>query len=242
MSCDHANRQDEIKTAIQTGTDCRCRTDEAPKASSGRPSLRSTLMKPVQRRRRINASAHVTEPATTTPTTPKRKNNRRQRLRTDDGSPNPQSKLTDDLEKRLCGLIQKQLTLTDSCDLLEVNRTTVWEWRSLGQRDPASRYGQFERRITKAYAQAKSSLIRDIARHPDLKGKIFLLKNRYPTEYRDRVHQEIAGPEGAPIPVAANPFQVNIVMSGDPDPQFTIVDHSAHGTDTRPTAFKPGPT
>ena len=149
----------------------------------------------------------------------------------DDGRPNPQSKLTDILEEKLCALIQKQLTLTDACDVLEVNRTTVWEWRSLGQRDPESRYGQFERQITKAYALAKSSLIRDIARHPDLKGKIFLLKNRYPTEYRDRVCQEINGPEGAPIPVAANPFQVNIVLSGDPDPHFTIVDESGRTND-----------
>ena len=193
--------------------------------------MRSSVMKSVKRPKSIRATAPIIEPATTTPTTPKRKNNRRQRLRTDDGRPNPQSKLTDDLEKRLCGLIQKQLTLTDSCDLLEVNRTTVWEWRSLGQRDPASRYGQFERRITKAYALAKSRLIRDIARHPDLKGKIFLLKNRYPTEYRDRVYQEINGPEGAPIPVAANPFQVNIVLSGDPDPHFTIVDESGRTND-----------
>ena len=51
-------------------------------------------------------------------------------------------------------------------------------------------------------------MIRDIARHPDLKGKIFLLRNRYPTEYRDRVSQEIVGPEGAPIRVAANPSPV----------------------------------
>jgi hypothetical protein len=44
----------------------------------------------------------------------------------------------------------------DACDVLEVNRTTVWEWRNLGQQDPVSRYGQFERAITKAYALAKS--------------------------------------------------------------------------------------
>jgi hypothetical protein len=84
------------------------------------------------------------------------------------------------LEEKLCALIQKQLTLTDACDVLEVNRTTVWEWRSLGQRDPANRYGQFERRITKAYAMAKSSLIREIARHPDLKGKIFFAQEPLP--------------------------------------------------------------
>jgi hypothetical protein len=228
MSFDHANR-----TGRKLSSDPNRNRLPMPKqmkhAKPTEGDQASVCMKPVKRRRRTNATVHIAEPSTTTSTTPKGKNNRRQRLRRDDGRPNPNSKLTNASEEKLCGLVQNQLTLTDACDVLEINRTTVWEWRSLGQRDPDSRYGQFERAITKADALAKSSLIRAIARHPDLKGKIFLLKNRYPAEYRDRVYQEIAGPAGAPIPVAANPFQVNIVMSGDPEPKFTIVDHSARG-------------
>jgi hypothetical protein len=56
-----------------------------------------------------------------------------------------------------------------------------------------------------------------------------LLTNRYPAEYRQRVVQEVSGPSGAAIPVALstdeNPFNVKIVLSGDPNPVFKFVDH-----------------
>jgi hypothetical protein len=133
-------------------------------------------------------------------------------------------KLTDELEEEICKLIRGQMSLTDACAWVGISRVAVWEWRARGQAEPESRYGQFDRAIEKAYTVAKAYLIRGIAQHSDVKGKIFILKNRYPEEFRDRIVQEVSGPGGASVPVTlnVNPFEVKIVMSGEPE-QFKTV-------------------
>ena len=72
------------------------------------------------------------------------------------GQPNANSKLTDALQSELCGLIMNKATLEDAADYLGLNRTTIWEWRDRGRAEPESRYGAFERAVTKALAAAKS--------------------------------------------------------------------------------------
>jgi hypothetical protein len=133
-------------------------------------------------------------------------------------------KLTDELEEEICKLIRGQMTLTDACAWVGINRTCVWEWRTKGQAHPESRYGQFERAIEKAYMVAKAYLIRGVAQHPDVRGKLFILKNRYPDEFRDRIVQEMSGPNGAamPLQVTVNPFEIKIVMAGEPEAFRTI--------------------
>ena len=127
------------------------------------------------------------------------------------GQPNAHSKLTDQLESELCALITNKATLEDAADYLGINRTTIWEWRDRGRAEPESRYGAFERAVTKAFAAAKVHLIHDIANHQSVRGKMFLLCNRYPTEYRMHISTEVSGVGGAPI--AFDPtrkFTVNI--------------------------------
>jgi hypothetical protein len=134
-------------------------------------------------------------------------------------------KLTDEIEEEICKLIHGQMTLTDACQWVGISRAAVWEWRTKGQEDPSSRYGKFEQAVAKALLVAKAYLIRGVATHPDLKGKIFILKNRYPEEFRDRIIQEVSGPDGAPVPVQMNPFQVSIILAEDsnqPTPKFEI--------------------
>jgi hypothetical protein len=63
-------------------------------------------MKPVKRLRENKPTVHDASepkaaPAVTTPTTPKREKTRRQRLRSDDGWPNPNSKLTDNIGREI---------------------------------------------------------------------------------------------------------------------------------------------
>lgn len=136
-------------------------------------------------------------------------------------------KLNDDLQRKLCSYIANQLTMEDACDAAGINRSTVWEWRGRGQEDPASRFGEFEREITKALIAAKATLITKIATHPDLKGAIFLLKNRYPLEYKDRYSQELMGKDGNAIETntTLNPFVVNFTMPAPDETEFTTVNH-----------------
>jgi hypothetical protein len=142
------------------------------------------------------------------------------------GQPNAHSKLTDALQSELCGLIMNKATLEDAADYLGVNRTTIWEWRDRGRAQPETRYGAFERAVTKALAAAKVHLIHDIANHQSVRGKMFLLCNRYPTEYRMHISTEVSGPSGSPIPMDMGArFTVNVNCPPSPDePEEEIVD------------------
>jgi hypothetical protein len=133
-------------------------------------------------------------------------------------------KLTDEMEEEICKLIRGQMTLIDACAWVGIHRNVVWEWRAKGQADPESRYGQFERAIEKAYMVAKAYLIRGVAQHQDVKGKLFILKNRYPDEFRDRIVQEVSGPGGTAVPVdvTVNPFEIKIVLAGEAEPFRTV--------------------
>jgi transposase-like protein len=134
------------------------------------------------------------------------------------------SRLSDELEEELCKLLRGQMTLTDACQWIGVSRAAVWEWRTKGQEDPSTRYGRFERAIEKALTIAKAYLIRGVAQHNDVRGKIFLLKNRYPNEFRDRIVQELSGPNGTSVPVTMNinPFEIKIVLAGEPEKFQTV--------------------
>ena len=141
------------------------------------------------------------------------------------GQPNAHSKLTDELQNELCGLIMNKATLEDAADYLGVNRTTIWEWRDRGRAQPETRYGAFERAVTKALAAAKVHLIHDIANHQSVRGKMFLLCNRYPAEYRMHISTEVSGPGGTPIPVQnSGKFTVNVNCSASLDEEEEIVD------------------
>jgi hypothetical protein len=137
------------------------------------------------------------------------------------------SKLTDEIEEEFCRLVRNQMSLVDACQWVGLNKVTVWEWRARGSREPETRYGQFYRAVDKALMVAKAYLIHGIAQASDVKGKIFILKNRYPEEFRDRIIQELSGPEGAPIPVQMNPFQVTIIcqQEGQTEPDWKLREH-----------------
>jgi hypothetical protein len=176
---------------------------------------------PIPRQSIASQAALPEAPIATSPTPkgPPWRKRKAKRIRLAPGQAHPHGKLNDELERQFCSLIMNQAKIEDAADCLGVHRTTVHTWRALGREQPESRYGQFEEAVSKAMALAKVSLIRDIAVHPDIRGKMFILKNRYPEEYRDRLVQEMSGPDGAPIPVAANPFKVEITLATNPDEQ-----------------------
>ncbi len=106
-------------------------------------------------------------------------------------------------------------TLEDAADYLGVNRTTIWEWRDRGRAQPETRYSAFERAVTKALAAAKVHLIHNIASHQSVRGKMFLLCTRYPSEYRMHISAEVSGPGSMPIPVQNSArFTVNVNCPG----------------------------
>ncbi len=81
-----------------------------------------------------------------------------------------------------------------------VDQSTVWRWR---QADP-----EFDAEVNKAISmvdEIRYVAVEDAAFRQILRGEaapaviIFWLKNRAPHRWRDRVHQELTGPAGAPL-------------------------------------------
>lgn len=117
------------------------------------------------------------------------------------------------LTKELCELIRQQATLEDSAAKCHIGRETIWEWRTRGQQNEHPCYVAFEEAIGEALIDAKQTLIVGIATDRDIKGKLFLLKNRYPAEYRDRIVQEVSGPDGSPLLATENSFNVVLELN-----------------------------
>ena len=62
-------------------------------------------------------------------------------------------------------------------------------------------------------------MVAGIAEDKDIRGKLFLLKNRYPKEYRDRIVQELTGVEGTPLILSENTFQVVLELDARDEPE-----------------------
>jgi hypothetical protein len=153
------------------------------------------------------------------------------------GQPNYRSKLDDEIEEKICGLIRVGLSDQDAGRLAGISRETIWDWKCRGEAEPESRYGRFLEKIQEAVIHREAHHLNFISRDNDWKARRWLLCNWHPDRYRDRIIQELSGPEGAPIPVAANPFAVTVVLATDPEatqPEFTVREHAKNGNGERP--------
>ena len=75
-----------------------------------------------------------------------------------------------------------------------------------------------------AVAACKADVITKILRCDDWRAWRFWLINN--SEYKsEHVRSEVSGPEGNPIPVQFNPFQVQFMLAGDPNVTFSTIDH-----------------
>jgi len=151
-----------------------------------------------------------------------------QRLHLLPGQPHPQSKLTTLLTEQFCELIKVHATILDAGDALGVHRQTILDWRRRGQAGEPF-YVDFEAAVSKAMAEEKIDLIRQLMVDKDIKGKLHILKSRWREEYGDHVAQELSGPDGTPIPMAVQSFNVVLEMhqpSADAanEPQFRVVN------------------
>jgi hypothetical protein len=77
---------------------------------------------------------------------------------------NPDSKLDDEIQKKLCGLIASGLAYEKACQLCGISRTTFWNWRVWGTVDPKGRYGLFFAAIKKALSAKKRADVAEAKR------------------------------------------------------------------------------
>jgi len=123
------------------------------------------------------------------------------------------SKLDDEIEKRICGIIASgPVRHEDACSMCGISRQTFYNWRALGAAEPNSRYGKFLEEVSKAETIGRMRCEKKLIEDPDWKAIKFLMANRWPDLYRESfaLRQEISGPGGAPVPVSITPFVVEI--------------------------------
>jgi hypothetical protein len=82
------------------------------------------------------------------------------RLKLAPGQPTPQSKLTDAVQDKICGLIADGAPYAIACRQCDIARATFWNWRVWGTADPKGRYGRFFTAIKKALRRQEACRLR----------------------------------------------------------------------------------
>jgi hypothetical protein len=145
------------------------------------------------------------------------------------GQPSIRSKLDDEVEEKICRFVRAGLPEQDAGRLAGISRETIWDWKCRGEAEPESRYGRFREKIEEAVIHREAYHLNFIAHDNDWKARRWLLMNWHPDRYKDRWYQEISGPDGAPVPVAASPFQVTVMLASESEakpPEWKIRNHA----------------
>jgi hypothetical protein len=158
------------------------------------------------------ARRHVRKSAKRSPKSPPKKRNRR-RLDLKPGQPEAKSKLTHDLQQRICNVVAAGQSRERAASLNGINRSTIRNWLLKAQEDPKSRYAEFAAALELADDQAIAMMVDRLLKDPDQKWTWKILKNKRPEEFNERLHikSELSGPDGSPIPIdAGKHFTVNV--------------------------------
>ncbi len=107
------------------------------------------------------------------------------------------SEYTPALGNELIELMATGLSLTAAAASLGFHRDTMYDW--------SQKHPEFSDALKLAKGKRVLKLETDLLDAPDgptVTSRIFALENADPTEWRDRVQQEITGKDGGPIEVA----------------------------------------
>src|SRR6266550_555532 len=135
--------------------------------------------------------------------TPKKRPARRhvRKLALKPGQPSAKSKLTYEVQEKIINAIRGGQTFDCAAALAHIDRTTLNDWRQRGQQELGSRYAEFNQAMEWALLESEAMMVHAIVTDPDWKAKKWILKNRFPDRYKERVISEISGPGGSPVPL-----------------------------------------
>lgn len=132
------------------------------------------------------------------------------------GQPSPRSKLTDEVQQKICNAVSSGQTFECAASLVGIDRHTLNDWRQRGQQEPDSRYGEFNRALEAALLASETMMVHKILSDPDWKAAKWILKNRFPDRYRERY--ELSGAAGAPIQLEHSGKQFTLTVVCPPPP------------------------
>ena len=167
------------------------------------------------------------------PKSPPKKRNRRG-LDLKPGQPEAKSKLTYELQQRICNAVAAGQSRERAASLNGINRTTIRNWLLKAQENPKSRYSEFAAALELADDQAIAMMVNRLLTSPDQKWTWKILKNKRPEEFNERLHikSELSGPGGSPIPINNTHFVVEVHQTGaeEGDP---IIESNGNGDHNR---------
>lgn len=95
--------------------------------------------------------------------------------------------LTDQLQGDFVKALSRTWYLAAACDLVGVERTTVWRWIKKGRQEPASIYGRFRNAVKKAMTEQEAEALERIKVAEEWQAAAWLLERRNPERWgRDR--------------------------------------------------------
>lgn len=152
------------------------------------------------------------------------------------GQPSAKSKLSYETQEKIIQAIRGSQTFECAAALAGIDRTTLNDWRYRGQQEPGSRYASFNKALEQALLESEAALVKAIVTDPDWKAKKWILKNRFPDRYKERVISELSGPGGAPIPIDSTAhYSVEIICPGA-ERDDPIIESNGNGSHDRASA------
>ena len=105
------------------------------------------------------------------------------------------TKLTPELQERICGIISKGNSITTACQSVGISETTFYQWKEKGENAPDSVYGEFLCALNKAESDAKQELLQYVkdAAPRNWQAAMTVLERRWPNEFgrRDRIEAHV---------------------------------------------------
>ncbi len=112
------------------------------------------------------------------------------------------SKLTAQLQKKICGYIEKGNTFERSCALCDIDQSTFHRWRQRGEKTKRGKFYEFCKVVKKAeekFIAWNVAIILKAAEDKNWQAAAWILERKYFAEFGRKDRHEVTGKEGGPI-------------------------------------------
>jgi hypothetical protein len=92
------------------------------------------------------------------------------------------TRLDSELTRKICGLLSEGISIAATCDALGVSESRYFEWLQKGEKGEKP-YAKFREQTTRARANGKIALVRQILADKDWRGKSWYLERCWPDEF-----------------------------------------------------------
>lgn len=111
------------------------------------------------------------------------------------------TRLDSELTRKICGLLSEGISIAATCDALGVSESRYFEWLQKGEKGEKP-YAKFREQTTRARANGKIALVRQILADKDWRAKSWYLERCWPDEFGKERPRPPEPPLPPPLPEA----------------------------------------